>query len=530
MKRCLTSICLLLLACLAMMGQVGDLPRSTPEAEGVDPVIINNLYLALDSNPDIDVHHLMVLRHGKVIGEVHASPYRATDVHMLYSASKTVTGLAVGLAVDDKLLSIDDKVSKYLRDKMPATISPALDSLTVRHLLMMAAGRLEDTDIFMGQEDWLTTWFKGDFHNVGKEFHYDSMATHALAMIVCRLTGKSLLEYVRERIFEPLYITRVDWEMGPDGVEEAGWGLFLHAESQAKIGQLMLQGGKWNGQQVVSEQWIHDMTQHYIRTNSNNSKLSVWQKVKRAIRRVWYYVRSLFTGINYSTYYRGYGFQTKSIVNPWAEAFFAAGYGGQLIYVVPKCDLVVVINGRAVNYGSELKEFNNCLVVPLVTGKKPASLGVHDSFDIAPPAGAATHELEKRLLSNRIALNDNLLDLISIEVDRRGDDLIFTMTDSTRVLQAYAACGQWRITTSDDMPIYVNESQPQLLNVRRPFTSAAAYAWQGNTLVMRLDWLDGGDNRRLSMAFDGDDVTVYASDNFDLKLTDEIHGKLVPRR
>ena len=111
MKRCLTSICLLLLACLAMMGQVGDLPRSTPEAEGVDPVIINNLYLALDSNPDIDVHHLMVLRHGKVIGEVHASPYRATDVHMLYSASKTVTGLAVGLAVDDKLLSIDDKVS-----------------------------------------------------------------------------------------------------------------------------------------------------------------------------------------------------------------------------------------------------------------------------------------------------------------------------------------------------------------------------------------------------------------------------------
>lgn len=523
--------CLLLCSCVTAVAQVGDLPRSTPEAEGVDPVILNNMYHALDSNPDIDVHHLMVLRHGKVIGEVHASPYRATDVHMLYSASKTVTGMAVGLAVDDKLLSIDDKVSKYLRDKMPATLSPALDSLTVRHLLMMAAGRLEDTSIFLGQEDWLTTWFKGDFHNVGKEFHYDSMATYALAMIICRLTGKPLLEYVKERIFVPLHITRVDWELGPDSVEVAGWGLFLHAESQAKLGQLMLQGGKWNGEQIVSERWIHDMTQHYIRTNSNaHSKLPFLKKVKRVIRRVWNYVRSLFTGINHSTYYRGYGFQTKSIVNPWAEAFFAAGYGGQLIYVVPKCDLVVVINGRAFNYGTELKVFNDCLVVPLVTGKTPAVLGDFGSMDIAPPAGAATHELEKRLLSSRIVLDENQLDLISIDVDRRGEDLIFTMADSARVLKACAACGEWRITASDDMPIYVNESVPQLLNVRRPFTSAAAYAWQGDVLVMRLDWLDGGDNRRMRMVFDGDDVTVYSSDNFDLKLTAEIHGKLKPRR
>lgn len=531
MKRYLAVFLAFVAVTFASVAQVGDLPRSTPEAEGVDPVIIDNLYHVLDSNPDVDVHHLMILRHGKVIGEVHASPYRATDVHMLYSASKTVTGLAVGLAVDDKLLSIDDKVSKYLRDKMPATLSPALDSLTVRHMLMMASGRLEDTGIFLGQEDWLTTWFKGDFHNVGKEFHYDSMATHALAMILCRLTGKPLLEYVRERIFNPLHITRVDWEMGPDSVEMAGWGLFLHAESQAKLGQLMLQGGKWNGQQIVSEQWIHDMTQHYLRTNSSDRvKLSFWKKVKRLFRRVWNYVRSLFTGCNNSSYYLGYGFQTKSIIKPWAEAFFAAGYGGQLIYVVPKCDLVVVINGRAMNYGTELNAFYDHLVVPLASGKKPAALGAVDHFDIAPPVGSATHELEERLLFSHIVLNDNLLDFMTIDVDRRGDDLIFTMTDSTRILKAYAACGEWRITTSDEMPIYVNESVPQLLNVRRPFTSAAAYAWQGDQLVMRLDWLDGGDNRRMRMVFDGDQVTIYASDNFDLKLTDEIHGKLVPRR
>ena len=117
MTRYLTSICLLMLACLTMKGQVGDLPRSTPEAEGVNPVLINNLYHVLGTDPDIDLHHVMILRHGKVISELHASPYKATDKHILHSASKTVTGLAVGLAVQDGLLTIDDKVFRKVSEQ-----------------------------------------------------------------------------------------------------------------------------------------------------------------------------------------------------------------------------------------------------------------------------------------------------------------------------------------------------------------------------------------------------------------------------
>ena len=188
---------------LAAVAQVGDLPRSTPEEQGVDSRMLKHLYKKLNDLPNVDIHHLMVLRHDKVIGEMHATPYRATDLHTLYSASKTVTAMAIGLAVDDGLLSIDDKMSKYLRDKMPATLSPALDSLTVRHVLMMAAGRKPDLSIPEGDADWLTAWFAGDFANVGKRFTYDSMCTHALAMIVTRVTGKRVLDYVRERIFTP---------------------------------------------------------------------------------------------------------------------------------------------------------------------------------------------------------------------------------------------------------------------------------------------------------------------------------------
>ena len=266
MTRRLQSILLLLTVCLVAVAQVGELPRSTPEAEGVEPALLNKFYHDLTASPRVDVHHLMVLRHGKVIGELHASPYQAEHLHTLYSASKTVVGLAVGLAVDDGLLTVDDKVSKHLRDKMPATLSPALDSLTVRNMLMMAAGREADLSIPEGDVDWLTAWFAGDFSGVGKRFIYDSMCTHALAMIVTRVTGRSVLDYVKERIFTPLHITEADWELAPDSVETAGWGLRLHTESEAKLGQLMLDGGKWNGRQLVSSKWKPRWTWLILRT------------------------------------------------------------------------------------------------------------------------------------------------------------------------------------------------------------------------------------------------------------------------
>ena len=527
----MTRIPIVLIAFLALafstVAQVGELPRSTPEEQGMSSGLLNSFYHQLTTMPDVDVHHMMVLRHGKVIGEWHAAPYRATDVHTLYSASKTVTGMAVGLAVEDGLLKVEDKVSMYLRDKMPATLSPALDSLTVRNVLMMAAGRKEDLSIFEGDQDWLSTWFAGDFHNVGKEFNYDSMCSHVLAMIVTRLTGKPLLEYVRERIFTPLHITQCDWELAPDSVEIGAWGLRLHAESQAKLGQLMLQHGKWNGKQLISAQWIHDMTQRLISTQEESkARLSWVQKLVAALRSIWHEVRSWFTGYNVDDYYLGYGYQTKCIQHPRAECYFAAGYGGQLIYVVSKLDLVVVINGRAGNYGDELNALYYKLVVPMLDEKNDIQASpVTAAIDL--PRGEASHPLESKLLGKTIQLDDNLLGLHSIQLAHNGSDLMFTMSDLRGTKHAVAACGEWRFTTSDERPIYIVECREQLVGTPRPFTSAAAYAWQGDTLVMRLDWIDGGDNRRLKIHPESDNTfTVIASDNFDPLLTDTIQAQL----
>ena len=527
MTRCLYAILLFLAACLTAVAQVGELPRSTPEEEGVSTMLLRSFYNELTALPEVDLHHLMMLRHGKVIAELHAFPYSDTDVHTLYSASKTVTAMAVGLAVEDGLLNIEDKVSKYLRDKMPATLSPALDSLTVRHVLMMAAGRLEDLCIFEGESDWLTTWFQGDFHDIGQQFHYDSMCTHVLATIVTHVTGRRMFDYLQERIFTPLHITQADWELAPDSIDVGAWGLRLHAESQAKLGQLLLNKGNWNGEQLVSAQWIHDMTQHLISTADpeESPKLSWGEKIKRFLRSAWHEIRSWFTGYNVDDYYLGYGYQTKSIQHQRAECFFAAGYGGQLIYVVPKLDLVVVINGRAANYGNELNTLYYKFVEPLLDEKELLK-AAPPRLALDMPRGDATHQLEQSLLGRTIVLEDNLLGLKTVECSRMGEDLMVAMTDLRGTHRAMAACGEWRITTSDDRPIYIVECSEQLIGIPGPFKSAAAYAWQGDTLAMRIDWIDGGDNRRLRIIPQGDKVTVIANDNFDPLLTDTIIGKI----
>ncbi|MBR5686222.1 MAG: serine hydrolase [Muribaculaceae bacterium] len=518
--------CLVCCSCLTAVAQVGDLPRSTPEAEGVSDWLVRSCYNQLTALPEVDLHHFMMLRHGKVIAEWHAAPYQTEQLHTLYSASKTVTAMAVGLAVDDGLLTVDDKVSKHLRDKMPATLSSALDSLTVRNLLMMAAGREPDLTIPEGEADWLTAWFAGDFSGVGQRFIYDSMCTHALAMIVTRVTGQPMLDYVRGRIFTPLHITEADWELAPDSVETAGWGLRLQTESEAKLGQFMLQQGKWNGQQLLSKQWMHDMTQRLISTREESEQeMSWWDHVVHFFRTIWHEIRSWFTGYNIDDYYLGYGYQTKAIQHPRAECYFAAGYGGQLIYVVPSLDIVVVINGRAANYGDELNTLYYQLVEPMLDEEQTIkATPVVPAIEM--PRGEATHPAEQLLLNNTIVLDENLLGLQSIEVTRQGDDCIFTMTDKRGPLRAVAACGEWRITTGDERPIYIMECREQLVGTQRPFTSAAAYAWQGDTLALRLDWLDGGDNRRLKIHLDGNNATVIASDNFDPLLTDTIHGEL----
>ena len=255
MKRQL--LILLALLPLLLAAQVGDLPRSTPAAEGISTQAVINMMNSLMGLPECDIHHVIVMRHGKVVAELHPAPFRAEDSHTLYSASKTFTSLAVGIAIDDNLLRLDDRVMTFFPDKRTNRVSDYMADMTVRDLLMMASGVKPDWTMRNNSTDWVKDWLaKPVDDKPGTLFQYDSMCTFMLSAIVQRVTGRTMLDYLTAKLFAPMHINVADWEASPDGINTGGWGLRVQAETMAKLGQLLLNKGNWNGMQLVSADYV----------------------------------------------------------------------------------------------------------------------------------------------------------------------------------------------------------------------------------------------------------------------------------
>ena len=339
---------LILLALLPLMlaAQVGDLLRTAPAAEGVSTQAVINMMDSLMALPDCEIHHVMVLRHGHVVAELHPAPFRAEDAHTLYSASKTFTSLAVGIAIDENLLRLDDRVVTFFPDKRPGIVSDNLAAMTVRDLLMMAAGIKPDwTMRDLEDTDWIKVWLaKPCDETPGSHFQYDSMCTFMLSAIVQRVTGRTLLDYLNQKLFGPMHITQVDWEMSPDGINTGGWGLRVQAETMAKLGELLMNKGRWYGQQLVSADYIEEAC----------SPLIYYKDRKET---------DAPTDGN-----QGYGYQIWQC--KWPGAIRADGAFGQYTVVVPQEDLVVVILGMIPNGHPELACIWNQLM-PGIKSDKP---------------------------------------------------------------------------------------------------------------------------------------------------------------
>jgi len=184
---------------------------------------------------------------------------------MTFSACKSVTALAIGLLMDDGLLHEDDR----LVDLFPHDIGPVakrlMKELTLEHLLTMQTGNLFNETGSMTEADWVKGFCQSPSLTdpVGK-FQYNSMNTYMLAVLVTRLTGKSLCEFLQERLFGPMGIADYAWETCPGGVEKGGWGLYMTAEDLMKLGQLVLDRGCWNGKQLISAAFLEKATQCHI--------------------------------------------------------------------------------------------------------------------------------------------------------------------------------------------------------------------------------------------------------------------------
>jgi CubicO group peptidase (beta-lactamase class C family) len=312
------------------------LPRSTPEAEEVSPKGISD-YLAAVKKSGQEMHSVMVIRHGKVVAEHWFGDNAAGKPHVMHSVSKTYTATAIGFAVSENRLKVTDRVISFFPDKLPAEVSTYLRELEIRHLLTMSVGHdVNLVNLARREEaDWVEAFLAAPItQKPGTEFAYNSMATYMLSAIIQKVTGEKLINYLYPRLFRPLGIVGATWDESPQGINTGGWGLYIKTEDMAKLGQFILQKGKWNGEQLLPESWIDEATSSQIASLPAGAKRE-----------------DLKVKAKDSDWLQGYGYQMWRCRHNGVRA---DGAYGQYIIILPEKDAVIVATANVSDMQAEI--------------------------------------------------------------------------------------------------------------------------------------------------------------------------------
>ena len=477
---------LLLLALLPLLlaAQVGDLPRSTPAAEGISTQAVIDMMDSLMALPECDIHHVMVVRHGKVVAELHPAPFRAEDSHTLYSASKTFVSLAVGCAIDDNLLRLDDRVMTFFPDKRTNRVSDNMAAMTVRDLLMMASGVKPDWTMRNNSLDWVKDWLAKPVDDApGSLFQYDSMCTFMLSAIVQRVTGHTVLDYLNQKLFGPMHITVADWETSPDGINTGGWGLRVQAETMAKLGLLLLNKGRWEGQQLINADYVDAACSRLIDGGAKETTPP--------------------TDGN-----QGYGYQVWQ--SKWPGSYRADGAMGQYTVVVPQEDLVVVILGMKLYGHEELA----CIWNQLMPGLKAEPIKPEKKLQAKLDKLCARAMLQLPKGKNKSAHAGPILKIDSnrhgfLYLSIPGNELVRIDNVSGKKDMFDLGYGEWRYTPMNGYPVYSINAINMMRDLKDDFVAAAAYAWtSSSTLEVRIHYVNWISGTTLVFDFDKHEVTM----------------------
>ncbi|HET7537676.1 MAG TPA: serine hydrolase [Candidatus Didemnitutus sp.] len=425
------------------------LPRSTPEAQGVSANAILGFVNAAEEKIDA-LHSFMLVRHGQVVAEGWWTPYAASEPHTLFSLSKSFTSTAVGLAVAEGKLSIDDPVLKFFPDQAPAMKGKNLEAMRVRDLLAMSTGHRDETikDFpFQSQEDLVKVFLSLPVDDKpGTHFVYNTAGTFMLSAIVQKVTGQTVLDYLRPRLFEPLGIDQPIWETSAQGISMGGFGLNARTEDIARFGQLYLQEGVWQNKQLVPADWVNLATSRHVSNGSNPA--SDWEQ--------------------------GYGFQFWRCRH---GVYRGDGAFGQFCLVMPEYDAVVAITSGT----HDLQGVLNLVWEHLLPALQKTALAADADADqklaaklasltLRPQMGPASSASAGKFAGQRFIFPANAIELQSITLDGTAPDGTTSWTvkiagidqkiaaapgswrkgmlTSGATLGPYAASGAW---TSDDM-------------------------------------------------------------------------------
>jgi CubicO group peptidase (beta-lactamase class C family) len=416
------------------------LPRSAPADAGVSSRAIAALLDRLDEQ-SVECHSIMVVRRGQVVAEGWWAPYSAGRPHLLYSLTKSFTSVAVGLAIADGLLVLDDRVVDVLPDHVPADVSEQGRRITVHHLLSMTSGHRADSLAEAWQlepDDLVKGFLRVPFPDPeGTRHAYDNATTYLLARMVERVTGRGLPELLDERLFEPMGIDHAEWDRVASGAAFGFHGLHLTTEAVAAFGELL----RCDGRQLIPAEWVRLATRRHIETLPAE------------------------VGGAGADFLSGYGYQF------WISrhGYFANGANGQQCVVVPEHALVVALTCATMNEQETLDAIWECLLPGLEHPDSPRDDEIladrlrRLSLPLVPGAAAPGRSAEARLGAS--AGDSPLPDGTTVVVESVDGGWLLRFGTS---LTVDAGHGEWR------------ESSP----LGRPVVAAGA--WQGDTFVADL--------------------------------------------
>jgi len=464
------------------------LPRSTPEQQGISSTDLLAFIEAADKEIDA-MHGFMLVRHGHVVAEGWWRPYDAQIPHVLFSLSKSFTSTAVGLAIAEGKLSLDDEVLKFFPEDAPAEPSNNLKAMRVRDLLRMATGHQTEPQLrdAPGASPQNTSWVKKFLtHPVpfkpGTHFLYNSPATYMLSAIVQKVTGMKVVDYLRPRLFEPLGIENPVWETSPQGVSTGAYGLLIRTEDIARFGQLYLQKGMWNGRQLIPAAWVAEATAR--QTSNGSSPRSDWDQ--------------------------GYGYQFwRSRHNTYR----GDGAFGQYCMVMPELDAVVAINSgvrdmqRVMNLvWDKLLPVMKASPLPedaIAQRKLAAKLA---NLTVWLPSGQPTAPLGAKVSGKWYEFPENDRGIRAVALDFQSRSPTLTVRTAAGEARTPIGIGSWTKSTGG-----FTNGMDKFLSVPTPIKVATSGAWTAeNAFTVKLALYETPFYTTLTFRFDGDKLLLDA--------------------
>jgi CubicO group peptidase (beta-lactamase class C family) len=476
---------------LASRSKAVGLPRSTPESQGISSTGINTFLDAIEKSK-IEFHSLMIVRHGNVVAEGWWAPYAAQRKHTLYSLSKSFTSTAVGLAASEGHFKIEDPVISFFDADLPANVSKNLASMRVKDLLSMETGHAKDTIGLMRGPNTNETWAKiflaqpVEFEP-GTHFLYNTGATYMASAIVQKKTGKTVLEYLKPRLFDPLGIEGMDWEVDPLGIVVGGYGLRIKTEDIARFGQMCLQKGRWNGKQIVPQAWIEEATSKH----ADNAP----EKPTRPNEE--------------NDWAQGYGYQFWRCTH---NAVRGDGAFGQFCIMMPEQDMVLAITSESF----DLQGSMNLAWDHLLPAVKGAALPVDKNaqknlesrlkgLSLPPLKGNATSPNVARISGKTFRLDDNPYKATAVTVTFNGQGGTLALVDDKGEHKAKFGINSW-IEEKDfrTRVLFPATAGPV---VSTPLATSGAWL-DDNTFALSLRYAETAHGDNFVFTLDGDKLTI----------------------